>query len=71
MKSERRKLKKGAKKRLLRRFTTIMLSTFVAGTVAVIGGIAGYQYLTEDGNMFQGFPKLSGDKKEEEKKKES
>ena len=69
MKPARRKLKKGAKKRLVRRFTTIMLSTFVAGTVAVIGGIAGYQVLTEDGNMFKGFPKLSNDKKEEEKKK--
>ncbi|HHX62284.1 MAG TPA: LCP family protein [Epulopiscium sp.] len=67
MKPERRKLKKGAKKRLVRRFTTIMLSTFIAGTVAVIGGIAGYQQLTKDGNIFQGFPKLSLNKNEEDK----
>ena len=70
MKPGRRKLKKGAKKRLLRRFTTIMLSTFVAGTVAVLGGIAGYQYLTEDGNMFEGFAKSNSDKEEGKKKKE-
>ena len=36
MRPEKRKLKKGAKKRLFRRFTTIMLSTFVAGTVASV-----------------------------------
>lgn len=72
MKPEKRKLKRGAKKRLLRRFTTIMLSTFVAGTVAVIGGIAGYQHLTKDGNILQGFPKLSTNKNkdEEDEKKE-
>jgi len=72
MKPERRRLKKGAKKRLVRRFTTIMLSTFVVGTVVVIGALAGYQQLTKDGNIFQGFPKLSANKgsEEEEKKKE-
>ncbi len=70
MRSEKRKLKKGVKKRLWRRFITIMLSTFVVGTVVVIGGIAGYQYLMEDGKMFEGFPKINSDKKDKDKEKE-
>ena len=75
MNSKKRKLKKGAKKRLIRRFTTIMLSTFVIGTAVVIGGLATYQNLNKDGNMFSGFPGLSAgenkNKEKEEEKKES
>lgn len=67
MKPRKPRLKKSVRKRLLRRFTTIMLSTFVAGTAIVIGGLATYQHLTKDGNMFDGLPKLSAGETEEEK----
>ncbi|HHX60404.1 MAG TPA: LCP family protein [Epulopiscium sp.] len=71
MSSRKPKLKKGARKRLIRRFITIMLSTFVIGTGVVLGGLATYQHLSKDGNMFDGFPKLSaGEKKNTEEKEE-
>lgn len=70
MSSKRRKLKQSAKKRLFRRFMIIMLSTFVVGAGLVLGGIGTYQHLTKDGNFFQGFTKLSDDKKKTEKEEE-
>lgn len=70
MSSKRRKLKQSAKKRLFRRFMIIMLSTFVVGAGLVLGGVGTYQHLTKDGNFFQGFTKLSDDKKKIEKEEE-
>ena len=70
MNSSKPKLKRGAKKRLVRRFMTMMLSTFIIGTALVIGGLATYQHLSKDGNIFEGFPKLSaGEKEDKEKEK--
>lgn len=74
MSSRKQKLRKGAKKRLIRRFITIMLSTFVIGTAVVIGGLATYQYLNKEGNILEGFPSLSAEankEKKDEEKKES
>ncbi len=65
------KLKQGAKKRLIRRFTTIMLSTFVMGTVVVLLGLATYQHLNKEGNILESFPSLSaGEKKDKEEDKQ-
>ena len=64
MNSRKPRLPKRAKKRLLRRFTTIMLSTFVAGTAIVIGGLATYQHFNKDKNIFDGSSELSAEEKE-------
>ena len=64
MNSSKPRLKRGAKKRLIRRFITMMLSTFVIGTGLVIGGLATYQHLSKEGNIFEGFPKISAGEKE-------
>lgn len=68
MSSGKRKLKRGAKKRLFRRFMTIMLSTFVAGTIIVLAGLGAYQRLFGDNDFFQGFTKLSKEEKEKKEK---
>ena len=70
MNSRKPRLKKGARKRLIRRFTTIMLSTFVIGTAVVIGGLATYQSFDKDGKLFDGFTKLSAEEKKEKEKQE-
>lgn len=65
MSPKRPKLRRKTKKRLLRRFATIMLSTFVVGTGIVLGGIATYQHFSDNGKMFDSFSGLSAEEKQE------
>lgn len=65
MSSKKPKLRKMTKKRLIRRFATIMLSTFVGGTILLVGGLVTYDKLSPGTNLFDSFSGLSAEEKKE------